>query len=189
MSLKKDVANDVLNRKIELLFKFRKYSVKHEVEDKNFKDVEVVKRGEKGKILIRTVYRTPLKSGNVGVRSVRRMKKKIEKGGYRSGIMIGKGFTYSARKESKANNIEAIPEKKIPAFNIFNHHLVPKHEILPRNEVEELLKKYHAEPHQLPRIKASDSAAFLIGAQAGDILKITRESPTAGVHVTYRYVF
>ncbi|MCW4020531.1 MAG: DNA-directed RNA polymerase subunit H [Candidatus Bathyarchaeota archaeon] len=76
----------------------------------------------------------------------------------------------------------------MPAFNIFDHYLVPKHEILPRQEAKELLKMYHVEPYQLPRIKASDPAVFLIGAKPGDIIKITRESPTAGVHVTYRHV-
>ncbi len=188
MLSKKMIGNDVLSKKLDLLFRFRGYSVKSEVERENFKDIAVVRKGGKEGILVRIVYKTRLISGKVGVLNVRRMKKNVEEEGYVGGIMIGKDFSYSARKESKAYNIEVIPEKKIPSFDIFDHRLVPKHEVLPREEAEGLLKRYHVEPHQLPRIKVSDPPVFLIGAKPGDILKITRESPTAGAYVAYRYV-
>ena len=178
----------MLERKINLLCKFRDYVTKEEVEGENFRDIIIVKRGEKGKVLIRVVYKTRLASGAVGVESLRKMEKAITSQGYEKGILIGKKFSVSARREARTKGIEAIPESKIPAFNIFDHKLVPKHEILLKEEADKLLKRYHVEPYQLPRIKASDPAVFLIGAKAGDIVKITRESPTAGVHVTYRYV-
>jgi DNA-directed RNA polymerase subunit H len=73
-------------------------------------------------------------------------------------------------------------------FDVTKHELVPKHEILPGQKVEKVLKKYRVKAHQLPRIKASDPAAKAIGAKAGDVLKITRESPTAGRAIAYRYV-
>ncbi|RLG94964.1 DNA-directed RNA polymerase subunit H [Candidatus Bathyarchaeota archaeon] len=76
----------------------------------------------------------------------------------------------------------------IPSFNIFEHEMVPKHEILSDEEREELLRKYRIKPYQIPHIKRSDPAVFLIGAKPGDIIKITRKSPTAGTYVTYRYV-
>ncbi|MFQ5836437.1 MAG: DNA-directed RNA polymerase subunit H [Candidatus Bathyarchaeia archaeon] len=75
-----------------------------------------------------------------------------------------------------------------PSFNIFKHELVPKHEILPPEKAKELLDKYRAKPHQLPQIKASDIAVIAIGAKPGDVLKITRNSVTAGKYVSYRYV-
>jgi len=116
------------------------------------------------------------------------MKEKINKEGYDGGILVGSGFSYSAKKEAKAKGIEIIENSKIPSFNIFEHELVPKHEILSKEEREELLKKHHINPYQLPHIRRSDPAIFLIGAKPGDIVKITRKSPTAGVYVTYRYV-
>ncbi len=68
------------------------------------------------------------------------------------------------------------------------HVLVPKHEILSEEERKALLEKYGIRPDQLPYILASDPAAKEIGAKPGDIIKITRKSPTAGVAIYYRYV-
>jgi len=116
------------------------------------------------------------------------MREKITKEGYEGGILIGTGFSYSAKKEARAEGIEIIETSQIPSFNIFEHDLVPKHEVLSKEEAEELLRKYRINPYNLPHIKKSDPAIFLIGAKPGDIVKITRKSPTAGIYVTYRYV-
>lgn len=89
--------------------------------------------------------------------------------------------------EVKATGIELIP-MIFPAFNIFKHTLVPKHEILTSEEKEELLTKFGIQPYQLPRIRASDPGAIAIGAGPGDIVRIIRESPTAGEYTGYRYV-
>ena len=74
------------------------------------------------------------------------------------------------------------------SFNIFEHSLVPKHEVLSKEEAEELLRKYRIKPYHLPKIKDKDPAVKAIGAKPGDIIKITRKSPTAGEYVHYRYV-
>ena len=76
----------------------------------------------------------------------------------------------------------------MPELDVMKHALVPKHEILSEKGVHKLLEKYRIKPHQLPKIKASDPAAKAIGAKPGDILKITRKSPTAGKAIAYRYV-
>ncbi len=89
--------------------------------------------------------------------------------------------------KAMANEIELIPSI-FPAFNIFKHILVPKHEILAPEEKEELLAKYRVRPYQLPQIKASDPAVRAIGARPGDIVRISRESQTAGKYTAYRYV-
>ncbi|MDH5448813.1 MAG: DNA-directed RNA polymerase subunit H [Candidatus Bathyarchaeota archaeon] len=75
-----------------------------------------------------------------------------------------------------------------PVFNLFDHELVPKHEILPPDEREKLLDKYRVQPYQLPRIRTSDPAVKAIGAKTGDVVKIIRNSATAGKCVVYRYV-
>jgi DNA-directed RNA polymerase subunit H len=73
-------------------------------------------------------------------------------------------------------------------LDITGHVLVPKHEVMPKEEVEELLKKYKITVYHLPMIKSSDPVVKAIGAKPGDVLKITRKSPTAGKAIAYRYV-
>ncbi len=73
-------------------------------------------------------------------------------------------------------------------FDVREHVLVPKHEVLTQEQARKLLEKYKVLPHQLPAIKVTDPAAKAIGAKVGDILKITRISPTAGKAVVYRQV-
>lgn len=77
-------------------------------------------------------------------------------------------------------------EKKV--VKITNHVYQPKHEILPKIEAEEVLKKFNAKPSQLPYIMISDKALEDLDVRPGDIIKITRKSPTAGESVYYRYV-
>lgn len=81
-----------------------------------------------------------------------------------------------------------VKAEKTRGFNIFEHERVPKHVILKKEEVEELLKRYSVKPYQLPYIRETDPAAKAIGAKKGDIVKIIRRSSTAGEVVVYRYV-
>jgi DNA-directed RNA polymerase subunit H len=73
-------------------------------------------------------------------------------------------------------------------IDITKHVLVPKHEILSQNEKEELLKKYGITLKQLPRIFLNDPAIRDLNPKLGDVVKITRKSPTAGEAVYYRVV-
>ncbi|MCX8151364.1 MAG: DNA-directed RNA polymerase subunit H [Candidatus Bathyarchaeota archaeon] len=73
-------------------------------------------------------------------------------------------------------------------FDIFEHSLVPRHEILTAEERDQLLAHYKVKPYQIPQITSTDPAVKAIGAKPGDILRIIRKSSTAGEHVTYRYV-
>ena len=124
----------------------------------------------------------------VGVLYVRKMAKIMEEVGAENGIIVANvRYTHAAKRDAKKYHIELIP-RVFPSFNIFKHELVPKHEVVSPEEAEKLLKKYRIKGHQLPRIKASDVAVIAIGAKLGDIIKITRDSLTAGKHVTYRFV-
>jgi len=73
-------------------------------------------------------------------------------------------------------------------FNILDHELVPKHEVLPPDEATKVLKELGVKPEQLPWIRATDPVARAIGAKPGDIIKIYRKSPTSGETIAYRYV-
>ncbi|MEM5812814.1 MAG: DNA-directed RNA polymerase subunit H [Candidatus Aenigmatarchaeota archaeon] len=73
-------------------------------------------------------------------------------------------------------------------IEILDNELVPKHEILSKEEEEELLKKYNTTKKHLPKILATDPIVKLIGAKKGDIIRITRKSPIAGEYYYYRVV-
>jgi DNA-directed RNA polymerase subunit H len=78
--------------------------------------------------------------------------------------------------------------EKVRSYDLFEHQLVPMHELLSKKEASELMEGLHIQPHQLPYIKASDPTSQALKAEPGDILKITRKSATAGEVVVYRYV-
>lgn len=73
-------------------------------------------------------------------------------------------------------------------FNILDHELVPKHEVLKPEEAVEVLKSLGVRPDQLPYLRASDPVARAIGAKPGDVVRIIRKSPTAGKIIVYRFV-
>lgn len=70
-----------------------------------------------------------------------------------------------------------------------DHVYVPKHEIMSKQEAEEdVLKKYNCKPTELPLIFVNDPAIQELGVKPGDMIRITRQSPTAGTSLYYRYV-
>jgi DNA-directed RNA polymerases I, II, and III subunit RPABC1 len=74
-------------------------------------------------------------------------------------------------------------------FNILEHNLVPKHEILQDDEKEEILKKYRITnmEKELPSISRFDPVSIAIGLRPGQICEITRPSKTAIITKYYRY--
>ena len=74
------------------------------------------------------------------------------------------------------------------AFEVVTHFLVPKHLVVPNENLEELLKKLGISLEQLPQILRSDSAIRDFKLQRNDVVKIVRDSPTAGKTVYYRRV-
>ncbi|MCD4740743.1 DNA-directed RNA polymerase subunit H [archaeon] len=72
---------------------------------------------------------------------------------------------------------------------ILEHILVPKHEILSKTQVEKFLKENKLEESQFPGISEEDPVIKAIKAKKGDLIKITRDSITAGESVYYRIVY
>ncbi|RMF90376.1 MAG: DNA-directed RNA polymerase subunit H [Methanobacteriota archaeon] len=68
------------------------------------------------------------------------------------------------------------------------HELVPKHELLSKEEAEELLKRYNITRGQLPGILITDPALKGLEVENGDIIKITREDEVTGTSYAYRVV-
>ncbi len=73
-------------------------------------------------------------------------------------------------------------------FEIEKHDLVPKHELLDDKQKEEVMKKFGITLKQFPRILETDPMVKFLNAKIGDVLKITRQSKTAGESEYYRVV-
>jgi DNA-directed RNA polymerase subunit H (RpoH/RPB5) len=73
-------------------------------------------------------------------------------------------------------------------YNPLEHMLVPKHELLSQSQHAEFLKMNRIKSKEhLPIIRYhEDIIARILGMVPGDIVKITRPSPSAGEYVTYR---
>jgi len=172
-------------RKAEVLIKLRKYKLikKQKHGDAIGYIVDMPKEKEKA-----LVWVVPGES-TVGIAAINRLTKAMKDAEMERGIIVTDGrYTHAVKQGAKKKKIELLP-KTFPAFDLFEHALVPKHEILEEEEKQKLLTQYRVQPYQLPQISSSDPAAKAIGAKPGDILRIIRDkSPTAGEHIAYRYV-
>ena len=74
------------------------------------------------------------------------------------------------------------------SFNVTTHQLVYKHSKVADAEKETLLKRYDITPQDLPKIMPQDPAIKHLSVKAGDIIKVERESKTAGKSAYYREV-
>jgi len=177
------ILDPVLNRKVKVLVKLRGYELLEKEEGKEG-DFFTVKSRRRKKLLIWAVTGVE----TIGIRYVNLLSKKAESSELDGGIMISNStYTHSARANARRRGVELIPTN-FPSFNIFEHYLVPKHEILSPEEKKAVLEKYRVAPYKLPLMRTSDPIAKVIGAIPGDLVKITRDSPTAGEYVSYRYV-
>lgn len=178
------VEESLEERKAKVLIKLRGYKLikKQKHGDAISYIVDMPKEKEKA-----MVWCVPGET-TVGVASINRLQKVMKEAKIERGIIVTDGrYTHAVKQSAKKKKVELLP-KTFPVFDLFEHALVPKHEILTQEERGQLLSQYKVQPYQLPQIKASDPAVKAIGAKPGDILRIIRKSATAGEHLAYRYV-
>jgi DNA-directed RNA polymerase subunit H len=171
-------------RKAKVLIKLRGYKLIKKEKHKDATSYIVQMPKEKQRAL---VWCMPDES-TVGIASINRLQKAMKDADVEAGIIVTSGrYTHAVKQSAKKKCIELLP-RTFPVFDLFEHKLVPKHEILTQKEREQLLAEYRVQPYQLPQIKSSDPAVKVIDAKPGDILRVIRKSPTAGIHKAYRYV-
>ena len=174
----------VEERKAEVLIKLRKYKfVKKEKYDGAFGYVVEIPE-DKEKAIIWCI----LDQATVGIVAMNQLYKVMKEKELERAIVITEGrYTHAVKQGAKKKKVELLL-KSFPVFDIFEHALVPRHEILTAKEREDLLTKYKVHPYQMPQITSTDPAVKAIGAKPGDVLRIIRKSSTAGEHLAYRYV-
>jgi len=171
-------------RKAEVLIKLRKYKL---IEKEKFEGayayiIDIPQDKEKA------IVWCILGEATVGIAAMNTLYKIMKEKDLDRAIVVTEGrYTHAVKLGAKKKKVELLP-KSFPVFDIFEHALVPFHEILTEKEKNALLAQFKVKPYQMPQIKSGDPAVKAIGAKPGEVLKITRKSTTAGEHVTYRYV-
>jgi len=175
-------AQTLEEKRAALIIKYRDLTVDTvEKEDSKI----IYRLSKNGRIYIMHIL---MNISTIGIAYVRELRDEIQEAEVDGGIIVSDGkYTYSARSNAPDMSIELIPSS-IPTFDIFEHNLIPLHEIVDEEGRKKLADKYHAEPYQFPWIKSADPVSIIIGAKPGDIVKITQKSETAGKYDTYRYV-
>jgi DNA-directed RNA polymerase subunit H (RpoH/RPB5) len=84
-------------------------------------------------------------------------------------------------------NIEIFLEKEL-MFNIVECIYVPKHEILSKEDADNVIREYNVTKRLLPYISVNDPMALYFNMSVGQICRITRPSETAGYSNFYRIV-
>jgi len=171
--------------KIVGFLKLRGYEVR-EIEEKtegNYRLIKAAKNGEETVFIIRGYDAQKV----IGTALVRGLKEVMDEKGASKGFLVGgKRSTPKAREIALESNIELIVD--YPILDIFDHYLVPKHEIAHPEEYNKILEKYNIKKEDLPKIRISDPAIRAIGGKTGDVIKITRDSKTAGKIIIFRIV-
>jgi DNA-directed RNA polymerase subunit H (RpoH/RPB5) len=87
----------------------------------------------------------------------------------------------------KKFKIQFFPIQRL-VYNPLNHMLQPQFRIVPEEQVAEILQKNYARSKtQFPFIRFhADMAARCLGLVPGQVVEITRPSPSAGSYVLYR---
>lgn len=69
-----------------------------------------------------------------------------------------------------------------------NHRIVPKHSIPSEEELEYLVKYYHVDLNNLPKMRYDDAQNIWLGLKPGHYVRIDRISETSGKAVAYRRI-
>ena len=74
-------------------------------------------------------------------------------------------------------------------YNISKHELVPKHELIKDvKEIQNIMEQYQLRSvNQFPYILRTDPMAKYLNAKVGNLMKVTRVSPSCGTNIVYRY--
>jgi DNA-directed RNA polymerase subunit H (RpoH/RPB5) len=85
------------------------------------------------------------------------------------------------------DNTQAFWEREL-MMNIIDHDYVSKHIVLSEDERKDFIKSYQITRDKMPKLEIYDPIVRYYNMQIGDIVRIIRNSPSAGKAVYYRVV-
>lgn len=118
------------------------------------------------------------------------IKKLIEEEEFKLYIIVTRE-KLGANDQKKMNELKVefqLFDMKELQFNISKHMLVPKHELVTdESEIEKVVSAHMLKSrHQMPIILKMDPMARYLNAKPGNLVRVTRYSPTSGEHIVYR---
>jgi len=137
-----------------------------------------------------TIYVEFMPDTSIGISQIKQFVERCQTNSHRAGIIVTRGpLSPQARKTVSATSqfaqTECFMEDEL-LVNITHHELVPKHVVLSREEKAALLERYRLKDTQLPRILHTDPIARYFGLRRSQVVKIIRNSETAGRYASYR---
>ena len=190
-----------VNKTLNQMMEDRGYFVKSEDKEINFeKWLEInknknsmsgifVKKDQKNENVLRLYYEY-LEGNKLNAGDINAFFTKMKEAQANSGIIIISGMLTS---QATQKIVDINTELQIECFhiselivNITQHELVPQHILLNEEEKKFLLQRYKIKESQLPKIMITDPIAKYLGLKRGNVVKIVRESETAGKYITYR---
>lgn len=94
-------------------------------------------------------------------------------------------------KKPKAEKVQRTKKKvrnESTETNLLKHSLIPLHEKITEKEIKELFEYHNITMKELPKILKNDPAIRHLEPKENDVIKITRNSLTAGKSIFYRGV-
>ncbi len=179
-----ELASTVL--KTRDLLNLRSYDVSELLEYEDRYQMYPTKHADEGEIKsVVWIFKEPRV---VGVAIVKDLVKIMEESESTEGMIVGgMRFTPAAKKLALETRVELI-QGTYASFDLFSHELVPAHSIADEDEVRLVLEHYGIGRDEIPRILRSDPAAKVLGAKPGQVIRIERQSDTAGSVYYYRLV-
>jgi DNA-directed RNA polymerase subunit H (RpoH/RPB5) len=103
-------------------------------------------------------------------------------------LVVREKFNNSDQKKLTAMGDFQVFQLSELQFNISKHDLVPKHELIKdEQDINAIIEAYQLKSRtQLPFILKTDAMARYLNAKPGNIVKITRISPSSGETIVYR---
>ena len=140
-------------RKAEVLIKLRKYKLLEKETEKYEGQIAYIIDipQDREKAIVWCI----LGEATVGIAAMNTLYKVMKDKEIDRAIVVTEGrYTHAVKLGAKKKQVELLP-KSFPVFDIFEHALVPLHEILSEKEKNQLLAQYKVKPYQMPQIESA----------------------------------
>ena len=102
-------------------------------------------------------------------------------------ILIAGGFNKNVYEYARTNDVQLLTHQVVRLGIVYARDQ-PEFTPLSEEEGKEVFREWDLDHYSMKRFMANDPVVLYYGLQPGDVVRITRPSPTAGYAIDYRYV-